>query len=130
MGIDGIGGKGAKGPGAPDVAGGVDKARAPGAVDKTFSVDRAGRAGDAAPIEKTGSVDATSPLARLRAGEIDVERYLDLKVDEATKPLVGLPPQDLSDIKQMLRDQLATDPGLVDLVKAATGKVPNPPQDE
>lgn len=127
MGIDGIGGKGAKGPGAPDVAGGVDKTRAPGAVDKTFSVERTK---DAAPIDKTGSVDATSPLARLRAGEIDVERYLDLKVDEATKPLEGLPPQDLADIKNMLRDQLATDPGLVDLVKAATGKVPNPPQDE
>ncbi len=127
MGIDGIGGKGAKPPVTPDVAGGVDKAAKPGAVEKTFSVERAR---DAAPIEKTGSVEATSPLARLRAGEIDVERYLDLKVDEATKPLEGLPPQDLSDIKQMLRDQLATDPGLVDLVKTATGKVPNPPQDE
>lgn len=126
MGIDGIG----KGPKAPDASGSVDKATKTGAADKPFSLEGVERSRDAAPVEKTGSVDAASPLARLRAGEIDVERYLDLKVDEATRPLEGLPPQDLSDIKKMLRDQLATDPGLVDLVKTATGKVPNPPQDE
>lgn len=129
MGIDGIG-KGPKSPPAPDVGSGVDKATKAGAVDKPFSLEGVERTRDAAAVQKTGSVDATSPLARLRAGEIDVERYLDLKVDEATRPLVGLPPQDLADIKKLLRDQLATDPGLVDLVKTATGKVPNPPQDE
>lgn len=122
MGIDGIG----KGPKAPDIASGVDKTTKPGAVDKPFSVDRAR---DAAPVEKADAASAVSPLARLRAGEIDVERYLDLKVDEATKPLEGMPAADLADIKSMLRDQLATDPGLVDLVRAATGKVPNPPEE-
>jgi hypothetical protein len=30
----------------------------------------------------------------------------------------------------MLRDQLASDPALVDLVKSATGKAPKPPEDD
>src|SRR4051812_12877085 len=95
-----------------------------GAVDKPFTVERTKHA---APIE---GVTATSPLAELKAGKIDMDRYLDLKVDEATKSLEGLPPADLADIKQMLRVQLASDPGLVDMVRSATGKVPNPPENE
>jgi hypothetical protein len=125
MGIDRIG-KGGAPPPSPD-ASGVDKTTKPGAVDKPFSVERSGHP---AQVEATRGVEATSPLARLRAGEIDVEGYLDSKVDEATKALHGLPAEDLADIKSVLRDQLASDPGLVDLVRSATGQVPKPPQDE
>src|SRR6476620_1969842 len=101
MGIDRIGKGGA--PPAPEV-GGAEKATKAGAVDKPFTVERTKQA---APVE---GVTATSPLAQLKAGEIDMNRYLDLKVDEATKSLEGLPPADLADIKQMLRVQLASDP--------------------
>ena len=130
MGIDGIG-KGGGAPKAPDASGDVgklEKATKTGAVDKPFSLEL-DRTKEAAQVEQAGAVAEASPLAQLRAGEIDVDRYLDLKVDEATKPLAGLSPAELADIKQVLRDQLATDPGLVDLVRTATGKTPSPPED-
>lgn len=118
MGIDRIGKGGAAPP--PD----LDKVGKSGAVDKPFSAERTK---EAAPVDPT---QATSPLAQLKSGAIDLDRYLDLKVDEATKALDGMPASDLADIKKSLREQLATDPFLVDLVKSATGKVPNPPETE
>lgn len=124
MGIDRIGKGGA--PPAPEV-GGADKATKTGAVDKPFSVERADRTKEAAPVD---AAQAASPLAQLKSGAIDVEKYLDLKVDEATKALDGMPASQLGEIKKILRDQLASDPMLIDLVKSATGKVPNPPENE
>jgi len=114
MGIDRIGKGGA--PPVPD-AGALEK-RAP--VEKAFHVD--------ATREARG-VEATSPLARLRTGEIDVDAYVDLKIDEATRGLGVLPPADLAEIKRALRDQLSTDPGLQDLVRAAGGATPSAPED-
>ncbi len=121
MGIDRIG-KGAPPP-APEPAAGVEK------KEKTFSVDRASAA-EARPA--TQAVDATAPstaLARLRAGEIDVNGYVDLKVDEATRGLEGLSRTELDAIRKVLRDQIATDPGLVDLVRHAAGKAPDVPEE-
>src|SRR3954462_13612994 len=97
-----------------------------GAVDKPFQVER----GEAPkPADAVGNVQHTTPLARLRAGEIDVNGYVDLKVDEATSGLKGLAPGQLDDIKKTLRDQMATDPALVDLVRAATGQTPKLPEE-
>lgn len=121
MGIDRIG----KGGGAPPPD--LDKVGKTGAVDKPFSAERADRTKEAAPVDPT---QAASPLAQLKSGAIDLDRYLDLKVDEATKALDGMPASDIADIKRSLREQLATDPLLVDLVKSATGKVPSPPEGE
>jgi len=118
MGIDRIGKGGGVTP-PPD----VEKAGKSGAVDKPFTAERASHAAAVDPTQ------ATSPLAQLKAGQIDVERYLDLKVEEATKALHGVLPAELDDIKKMLRDQLASDPGLTDLVRAATGAMPKPPED-
>jgi hypothetical protein len=67
---------------------------------------------------------APSPLARLRAGEIDLDRYLDLKVDEATAHLKGLRARELSGLRSLLRTQLESDPSMVDLVQQATGQAP------
>lgn len=125
MGIDRIG-KGGATPQATD-ASGVDKATKTGAVDKPFSVERTDRAKEAAPVDAT---QASSPLGQLKAGAIDMDRYLDLKVDEATKSLDGMPASALSEIKKSLRESLASDPMLVDMVRSATGKVPNPPENE
>lgn len=130
MSIDRIG----KG-GAPPIDPGASSAGAEKAhgVGKTFSVAGGAEVGGA---EKThgatelGAVDASSPLARLRSGEVDVNGYVDLKVEEATRGLEGMPPSDLADIKRLLRDQLATDPGLVDLVSKAAGSAPATPPDE
>jgi hypothetical protein len=122
MAIDRIG-KGGAPPATPEPSG-VDKK---GAVQKTFEVQR----GEPAKhVDAAHHVAGTSPLARLRAGEIDVNGYLDLKVDEATAGLKGISPAELDAIKKTLRDQMATDPGLTDLVKTATGHLPTPPEDE
>jgi hypothetical protein len=126
MAIDRIG-KGGALPGAPETGlpVGTDKAGAPA----PFTVDRGAPAASADPTRSVKGADAMTPLARLRAGEVDVHGYVDLKVDEATKSLKGFPPAELAEIKSVLRDQLRSDPGLADLVRTATGKMPSPPED-
>ena len=135
MAIDRIGKGGGAPPAAPD-ASGVDKAGEAGkagktgAVGKTFEVRRADAVKQADAAQAAQATHAAgSPLARLRAGEIDVHGYLDLKVDEATAGLHGVPRAQLDEIKKTLRDQLASDPGLADLVRTATGQTPKPPED-
>jgi hypothetical protein len=75
----------------------------------------------------TGAVAVEAPrgaLAALQAGAVDLNGYLDLKVNEATAHLVGLPVSDLITLRAALRDRLASDPALVDLVRTAAGSVP------
>lgn len=134
MGIDRIG-KGAP-PQVPDTHGagsaGSREVEKKGSVEKAFSVERpdpAGPAGAANAASATTSVDAAGPLARLRSGEIGVDGYVDQKVDQATQGLEGLSPAELDDIKKVLRDQLATDPGLTDLVKNAAGSAASIPEE-
>jgi hypothetical protein len=119
--VDRIGKGGAVPPPAPE------EPTPKGAVGKAFEVERAAQP---APVGATHAAAGTSPLARLRSGEIDLHAYLDLKVDEATAGLTGVPPAELDAIKKTLRDQMATDPGLADLVRGATGRAPEPPTEE
>lgn len=132
MAIDRIG-KGAGLPGgvpsAPEVkpAGSTSSVDAPFKVDRTDSASAAQRASNVESASK--ATRATTPLARLRAGEVDVHGYVDLKVDEATSALKGISPAELDAIKSVLRDQMKSDPGLADLVRTATGKMPTPPED-
>jgi hypothetical protein len=63
-----------------------------------------------------------SPLEKLRTGEVDLEGYLDLKVHEAVGHLKGLRPAELSEIRATLREHMAQDPGLAELVRRATGE--------
>lgn len=122
MGIDRIG-KGAGGVGP--LPGAQDAGKAEGA-SRAFEV----RGDSATTKEVEGAKGATStPLEKLRAGEVDVHGYIDLQVDEATQHLNGLDPSELASIKQMLRDELAGDPGLADLVRRATGHLPTPPEE-
>lgn len=90
-------------------------------VGKTFEahVDDASAKG----VDRAQATGST-PLERLRAGEIDVHGYIDLQVDEATAHLKGLDTSELESIKTMLRDELAGDPGLAELVRRATGQLP------
>ncbi len=111
-----------------------------------MSIDRIGKGGGVTP-PATGDVAGPSPtkgvgetfrvaekspvagvesstLARLRAGELSVSQYLDAKVQEATAHLPKLAPEQLDFVRASLREQLASDPMLADLVKAATGSVP------
>lgn len=115
MGIDRIGKGGTPPVDIGGAAGGVDKV----APATPFSVDAPQAA---AP---TNAVDPASPLGKLRAGEIDVDGYVDAKVDEATKG-IDLPPTDMADLKALLREQLVSDPSLADLVNHSTGHSPTP----
>jgi hypothetical protein len=131
--VDGIG-KGGPPPKPAGGVGGAGGAEKTGAADRPFTVERVDptKAAEAkAPVDAATGVSAPggpTPLQRLRAGEIDVNGYIDLKVDAATKSL-PVSPADLEEIKKTLRDQMRTDPGLAELVRAATGHMPKPPED-
>lgn len=111
MSIDRIGkGQGIVPPATNEIAGPL-----PTGARETFQVSRA------APAEATG------PVEQVRSGEITVEQYLDLKVNEATQHLAGkLGPDQLAFVQDSLREQLANDPVLVDLVRGAAGAIPPP----
>jgi hypothetical protein len=122
MGIDRIGKNGLVP--APEV-GGPSSARPAG---QTFQVPAA----DAPKTTAATGVDPArpaGPLERLRAGEVDLGGYVDLKVHEATAHLAALPPVELEKIRTALREKLANDPELVDLLRTATGEV-LPPDDD
>jgi hypothetical protein len=126
MGIDGIG----KGKGLPPTSPGAADVHAPKATEgasKPFEVD----AKKPAAAAETNAARATgsSALERFRAGEIDGPGYIDAKVDEATAHLKGLTKVELETIRATLRDQMATDPAFVDLIKQATGHTPAVPED-
>jgi hypothetical protein len=122
--VDGIGkggpprGVGPSGPTAPT---------RPAETGKTFEVDKPGAAREAQGVQAT-AIEA-SPLDQLKAGKIDFDQYVDLKLHEATAHLEGLSPAQLDTIRSMLRDRMATDPELVDLVKQATGQAPSVPEE-
>lgn len=111
-------------PQAPSEANPAEKAEKTG---RTFEV-RSEKSEAKAGAAEVGGVAAT-PLARLHAGHVDVNGYLDLKVEEATAALKGLNPTELSAIQKMLREQLVSDPALSDLVKSAAGATPSLPEE-
>jgi hypothetical protein len=105
MGIDGIGKPPPIGPTGPPAA--------PSATGGAFEV------GATAPTRQSGD------LARLERGEIGLDVYLDGRVEEATRHLANrLSPEQLDFVRQTLRSELTSDPVLVELVRRATGKVP------
>jgi hypothetical protein len=132
MAIDNIGKKGA--PGAPLPSGsGVEGPSRGASVGRPFEVPGNASVGTTG-TQNAAPADAVQPprtaLERLRAGEIDVNGYVDLKVNEATTHLGALPAPELERVRLALRDRMAGDPTLVDLVRTATGSVPQPPTDE
>jgi len=125
MGIDGIGKKGPPAPPAPGPAGGAPRTHEPG---RAFEVRQPGRSAPPAPAVP---VDASrTALDRLRAGEIDVEGYVDAKMTEATAHLGPLPAARLAEIREALRDRMVSDPTLAELLRTAAGSVPAPPGDD
>lgn len=102
-------------------------------LDRTSSsaIGRPFEPQSSAPVEGPTPAEAAAPgpLQQLQSGTLTLDRYLDAKVDEATAQL-ALAPSDLSAVRAALRERLASDPTLVDLVRSATGAVVSPPHDE
>jgi hypothetical protein len=74
---------------------------------------------DAAPA--AGS-RVSAALSGLQRGELTLDQYLDGRVNDATEHLSGkIGPEQLEFVKQSLREQMATDPVLVELVQRTTG---------
>ena len=61
-------------------------------------------------------------LELLDAGEIDVDTYIDRKVDEATAHLKGLTADELRQVRALLRAQVAEEPELRELVLRAAAR--------
>jgi hypothetical protein len=133
MGIDGIGNRGGAGgiggPGAPAAGGTTGPAAPKGAGGAAFDTHlEAPAAGEASAASAVSNVQS-GPLAQLRSGQIDLNQYLDQKVDQATAHLGALPAQQRSAIREALRAQMSSDPALTDLVQKATGQLPEPSAD-
>jgi hypothetical protein len=92
-----------------------------------MGIDRIGKGDPAAPPSPDAETEhAGEPLERLKAGRIDLEGYLDLKVAEATAHLNALRAEELNALRRVLRDELSNDPALAALVERATGQRPQP----
>ena len=80
--------------------------------------------GKSAALDRSKS-GGTEELERLRRGEISLDAYLDFRADESVKALAGsLPADRLRMIRDTLREQLATDPVLLSMIRGVTGKDP------
>lgn len=115
MGIEGIFGSAGVGGVEPDAM--VDAASGPTNVSSAAAI---------AETPPAGEVEPTSAIERLRAGAIDLDGYLDAKVEQAIAPFQGLAAGDVELLRSMLRERIGTDPALVDLVRGATGRIPEP----
>jgi hypothetical protein len=125
MGIDGIG---SKGPPVPPAPGG---AQGPARTQQTGRAFEVGRSAPTTPTAATAPAEAPrGPLERLRAGEIDVDGYVDAKVHEATAHLGVMPPARLDEIRAALRDRMTSDPALAELLRTAVAHATPPAGDD
>jgi len=112
MSIDGIG----RPPIPPGGAGSVGGPSAAPGAGEGFQVGAS---------EASAGSEKASSLSRLQSGELSLDQYLDLRVDEAVAPLANrLGAADLEMVRSSLRTQIETDPVLVELVRRAAGSSP------
>ena len=112
--VSGIGGAGGGGKiGGP-------KAPAPAPPTSTESTKGAAFGASVTRTEHAAPAGAATPLDRLRKGEIDLHRYAEIRVQEATAHLDGvLPAGDIEKIRADLHELIESDPDVAALVKAA-----------
>lgn len=71
-----------------------------------------------AQVSNADAVSQSSPLGMLQAGKIDVNEYMQMRVQEATEHLVGLVNgEKLQVIRAELHNMLQQDPALVKLMR-------------
>ncbi len=130
MGIDGIGRGGGipPGPGSPGGPGGAGGPGGPDGPGRSGPAGAAGKEFSPNPVDAAEGVsgaERSEALGKLEKGELSLDEYLDGQVQEATQHLEGrISPEQLEAIRQTLRDEMSSDPVLVELVQRATGKVP------
>ena len=124
MSIDRIG----KG-GSPPVGGAATGTPSAGPTAETGKPFEVKRPDASAPAQPTSAVADTSPLEQLQVGKLDLDGYLNAKLEQATAHLKSVPKVQLEQIRTMLREQLSSDPALADLDKHATGQVPSTPEE-
>jgi hypothetical protein len=110
MGVDGIGGGGrpVHGVGASELA----------AADRVTSDPIQG----AGAAEGVAGSSGSPALQQLERGEINVEQYLDTRVADAVRHLEGrFPASQIDFVRKALREELSSDPVLVELVRRTTG---------
>jgi hypothetical protein len=115
MGIDGIGKPGS---GVPT----------PGSVSPASSTSGKdfGKVLEGTSTQAAEAATASPDLTKLANGELSLDQYLDARVDAAVAHVQGqLDASQLAYVKSSLREQLSTDPVLVELVKRATGADPS-----
>jgi hypothetical protein len=109
MGIDGIG----QGGGTPKVGPGPASISGPES-DKFELLPES--------VERSGGAEL---LDQVQRGEIRLDAYLDVRVANAVGHLEGkLSQEQLEFVKEELREQLRSDPVLIELVRRATGQSP------
>ncbi len=109
MGIDGIG----QGGGTPKIGTGPASISGPES-DKFELLPES--------VERSGGAEL---LEQVQRGEIRLDAYLDVRVTDAVGHLDGkLSPEQLEFVKDELREQLRSDPVLIELVRRATGQSP------
>lgn len=82
-------------------------------------------------VKPTAAPVAVAPVASpalegVRNGSLDVRGYIDAKVHEATAHLSHLTPEQLETVRTTVREQIAADPHLIELVEQATGHIVPP----
>jgi hypothetical protein len=108
MSIDGIGKPGS--PTGPGPIGGPDASER--GASASFEVGAS---------ERTAQTDQ-SDLAAFDRGEISLDQYLDRRVEQALDHIAGkISAEQLDFVRATLREQLHTDPVLVEMIRRATG---------
>jgi len=109
MGIDGIGQRG----GAPKVDSAVTSVT--GSENEKFEL----------AAESVDRAEGAQLLERVQRGEVQLDAYLDVRVNDAVGHLEGkLSSEQLEFVREELREQLRNDPVLLELVRRATGQTP------
>jgi len=77
---------------------------------------------------RTAARPVGESLQRVQRGEMSLDEYLDERAEKALDHVRGkVTPEILETVRSTIREQLRTDPVLVELVRRATGQVPTPP---
>lgn len=87
-------------------------------TDKIAEVQQAQQTTVSAQVSDADAVLQSSPLGMLQSGKIDVNEYMQMRVQEATEHLVGLVDSEkLQAIRAELHNMLQQDPALVKLMR-------------